>query len=61
MEPGEREANAAFIVKACNGHKDALMLARILAGKMYNERVGRTAVQIAWDILDREEKSERRQ
>jgi len=22
MEPGEREANAAFIVKACNGYKE---------------------------------------
>jgi len=49
--PGENKAHAAVIVKACNSYEDTLTLARILAGKMYDDTVGRTAVQIALEIL----------
>ena len=50
--PDENKAHAAVIVKACNTHTKALTLARILAGKMYDEAAGRTAVCLAREMLE---------
>lgn len=45
------------IVEAVNGYEKALELCRLLQGRMFDAAVGRTAVQLAEEIL--EEVSER--
>ena len=48
----EAKANAEFIVKACNSYEKFIELAHMVAGKMYDDGVGRGAVQLAEELLD---------
>ena len=49
--PNSKE-NAEFIVNACNSHEKFIELAHMVAGKMYDDGVGRGAVQLAEELLD---------
>ena len=48
FKPGDAE----FIVKACNSYEKFIELAHMVAGKMYDDGVGRGAVQLAEELLD---------
>jgi len=46
------EANAEFIVNACNNHEKFVQLAQMVAGRMYDDGVGHAAVQTAEELLN---------
>ena len=52
VDPVSARLNAEFIVKACNNHDKFVQLAQMVAGKMYDDGVGHSAVQTAEELLD---------
>ena len=52
FDPETANANAEHIVKACNHYAEFVELAHMVAGRMYNDGVGRHAVQLAEKLLD---------
>ena len=52
VDPLSARLNAEFIVNACNSHEKFIELAHMVAGKMYDDGVGRGAVQLAEELLD---------
>ena len=48
----ENIAMADDIVKACNNHDKFVQLAQMVAGRMYDDGVGHSAVQTAEELLD---------
>jgi len=53
VDPESAKANAEFIVKACNSFDQFTQLAQMIAGRMYDDSVGMTAVTAAEELLDR--------